>query len=71
MAPAAVIEALAEVRESGICNMIDIRQVVKEVQRLADQPGKGHYHLAVVWLVDNRSQYMEALIQMGASVKED
>ena len=56
--PDNVIDALAEVRDSCLTNMLDRRTVIAIIDSAGD-------YETVTWLDDNKSRYMEALIQMG------
>lgn len=59
--PQFVIEALAVVRETGLTNMLARTVVIDMVSELNEPE-------AFNWLVDNKTRYMEALIEMGNQV---
>lgn len=61
--PQEVIEALADVRESGRINMFDYVGAVKLASLL------GHYE-AADWLQENKNRYMDALNAMGRYVTD-
>ncbi len=56
--PQDVIDALEEVRESGVTNMLARSVVMHEISE------NGH-HAAYLWLHENDRQYMAALMAMG------
>ncbi len=56
--PEEVFEALEEVRESALTNMLDYRRVLKEVQSSA-------WHGAAYYLEQHRDDYMDILNAFG------
>lgn len=60
--PQLVIEALADVRESGLTNMFDRANVIELIAYWGDVPE------ATAWLKANPDRFMDALNAMGEYV---
>ncbi len=61
--PKAVLEALEEVRASGVTNMLARTVVIQEMLNADDDDDQARK--ASLWLYDNEGRYMEALTAMG------
>jgi len=62
--PESVLNALEDVRESGMTNMFARETVIFYVDALGED--EADQFEAVTWLNDNDDRYMEALNEMGA-----
>lgn len=62
--PQNVLEALLEVRNSGLTNMFGRSTVIELCSSLVED------YAAADWLLENKSRYMEALNAMGEMVND-